>query len=62
VLARAGYRCSMAESTPDADRREEQSGGNDLGFRNVDEEATHDESPGPQGTGDDAPDAAPAAE
>ena len=42
-------------NTPDPDRRTEQSGGNDLGFRNVDEDATHDESPGPQGTADDPP-------
>ncbi len=36
---------------PDPDRREDQQGGNDLGYRNVDEDATHDESPGEQGTG-----------
>jgi hypothetical protein len=53
----------MAESiTPDPARRDEQSGGDDIGFRNVDEDATHDESPGPQGTGDDAPPPAPATE
>jgi hypothetical protein len=49
----------MAETTPDPDRRDEQSGANDIGFRNVDEDATHDESPGPQGTEDDAPPSAP---
>ena len=49
-------------NTPDPGRRDEQSGGNDLGFRNVDEDATHDESPGPQGAGDEPPPAPPATE
>ena len=46
-------------NTPDPRPREDQRGGDDLGFRNVDEEATHDESPGPQGSGDDPPPAPP---
>ena len=47
-------------NTPDPGRREDQSGGNDLGFRNVDEDATHDESPGVQGANDEPPPPPPA--
>ena len=40
---------------PDPDRRDDREGGGDLGYRNVDEDATHDESPGDQGEGDAVP-------
>ena len=43
---------------PEADpepERDEGGSGDELGYRNVDEEAEHDESPGPQGTEPSSP-------